>query len=271
MMSRLAIALVHKYPQPWRDRYSDEVLELLRESPARLSDVGELLRGLIVERARALIEDSDHPKRTARILSAMQPLFTLLFTLPAIGLGVTLRSRRPMPGDIADVVAWGVIIAVFGFIAILFRRRRKVGWSYPQLPLFSSSTGLTSLPVVFAGIVLLEWTPLGVGYRSHEPGWANTLNLLYRLWIYGCGVSSLSSAFWPGRQMLVALGQLEGLEEAVKSAEQWVAGCHEVAALGMAAPLDDAERLLSQRIRERDEVRKQLNALGYRARFERSL
>jgi hypothetical protein len=270
MMRRLSIALVSKYPQPWRDRYGDEVLELLRESPARLSDVSELFRGLIVERARALMGDSDHPKRTGWILASIQPMFTVLIVLSAIGVGAILQSRKPPVSDIAELTAWGAASLIFLYIAFFIRRRWRLGWQNPHLPICSAATGFASLPIVFAAIVILEWTQWGGAFRVDEPQWATVVRVCNRLWIYGHAVSNLSSALWPGRQMLTTLGQLEALEEHVKSAEKWVAGCHEVEALGLTSPRDEAERLLAQRICERDEVREQLNALGYRARFERS-
>ena len=91
-MHRLATSIVRRYPQPWRERYEDEVLELVAAAPVRLHDLGELARGLIVERARALIEDADHPKRTARILSSILPAFVITFMVVAWMIGAGLRQ-----------------------------------------------------------------------------------------------------------------------------------------------------------------------------------
>lgn len=132
MLRRLARALVLKYPQPWRDRYGDEVLELLDDSPVRFSDLGELVRGLIVERARALIEDADHPHRTAAILGWTLPMCVVLFMLFAWGAGAALRTWQALPQppafDSWINACWNVFYQGFaaGILSAAFWPRRRL-------------------------------------------------------------------------------------------------------------------------------------------------
>lgn len=100
MLRRLARSLVMTYPQPWRDRYGDEVLALIEDSPVRFRDLGELVRGLIVERARALIEDADHPTRTPAILASLHPAFVIGFLAAAWVVGLVLR------GSFGGLIQW---------------------------------------------------------------------------------------------------------------------------------------------------------------------
>jgi hypothetical protein len=270
MLSRVAVAIVHRYPQPWRERYGDEVLELLRESPARLSDVSELFRGLIVERVRALIEDSDRPHRTMAILGWTQPLFVVLFVASAVGLGAALRGVQQAPEGL------GVIVMVtwqLGFLPPMFIRRiRQLKGKFPPGPVLSAKSGLLLMPVVFGVIATIEWC-YAPGHASEvfSPGTDYWIAVIRNVSYQGFAVAVLSFSFWPRRRLLQALMALAQLETATASAQRWVDGCHEMMGRGFPVPLDEAQSNLDHWLTKRDQAREQLNALGYRARFERSL
>jgi hypothetical protein len=40
----IALAIVRRYPKPWRDRYEAEVSALIEDSDVRVCDLGELVR-----------------------------------------------------------------------------------------------------------------------------------------------------------------------------------------------------------------------------------
>jgi hypothetical protein len=127
MLRRLARAIVYRYPPPWRERYADEVLALIEDSPVRFGDLGELVRGLIVERARALIEDADHPRRTGAILGWMQPLFALGCVATGWGIGAILRTSDVLgqpPASLGSLLG-GVSSCVFGVVCVVRLRRHQ--------------------------------------------------------------------------------------------------------------------------------------------------
>jgi hypothetical protein len=64
-VQRAALAIVRRYPAAWRDRYESEVDGLIEDSSLTWRDVAELVRGMLTERARELVESDEHPKRTA--------------------------------------------------------------------------------------------------------------------------------------------------------------------------------------------------------------
>lgn len=265
MMRRLAASIVERYPLPWRERYANELLALIEDSPPRVRDLGELVRGLLVERARALIEDADHPARTATILSSMQPVFVIAFMAVASLTGWVLRAwRGPLAPGLSELGIWtiGAFVVAFFVSKVLFWRRQR------QTPGFSGTifpawAGLALLPILFVGIALTVWGDWAFWTGVPIPG----LRLFFYAWTYGMLAGELSAAFWPGQQMLQAFGRLAWTESQVKSARTWVEGCNTMIAQGVPSPLAEAQAQFNQWSREREAAFAQLQQLGYRARF----
>jgi hypothetical protein len=265
MLRQLARAIVHRYPLPWRQRYEAEVMELINDTPLRARDLGELVRSLFVERARALIEDADHPSRTAWVLGSIQPLFVIVFMASAWGLGVFLRRSV---GTASEIVAWvGMsLIVVFAVSTIVGSARYRTSDPiYGYKPVYPAWLALTLLPVIYLAIVFSAWSGWSPDDTPPHLGWVRWLVWAF---IYSSSVGDVSSAFWPGRRMLSVLGRVSYADNAIKSAQQWVGGCHEMIAKGVPSPLEDAEAHLAKQIAERDEAREELQQLGYRARFQ---
>jgi hypothetical protein len=257
MLRRLAVALVRNYPRPWREKYAGEVVELLEASPVRVRDVGELARGLALERARELIESDERPGRTAAILTWMNPLFALTFMAMAWGLGRGLLSLTgPWSEAGADLAGWAVAFSLievplaWSAVWLVRRRRRGPGpsppSSLPQPPWPPRPPGwvsATGLPVLFILITLIAWADLSP-------------------WDW------LSSSFLPGSRMLQALARVAGAENQLKSAERWVEGCHTMIAQGVPSPLNEAQALVDRWTAQHAEALEHLHEVGYRARFE---
>ena len=267
MTRRLATSIVSRYPQPWRERYEGEVLELVAAAPVRLHDLGELARALIVERARALIEDTDHPGRTAAILVWMQPAAVILFMASAWAIGAGLRNwRGPLPSGVAEAGLVLTQLFCFSFLTtkyVLYRKtkaRSRFGG-----PIFPAWAGFTLLPVLFAGIALGAWGQwAGYGANSFPVAFRLSMSML----IHGMFAAELTSAFWPGAAMLEALGRLAGSDSQIKWARLWIDGCETMSAKGIPSPLVQAQADLAQGQRNREQALEELHKLGYRARFQ---
>lgn len=265
MVRRLARAIVLRYPPPWRERYEDEVLALIEDSSVRARDLGELIRGLFVERAKALIEDADHPSRTAWLLGSIQPVFVIVFMTIAWAVGIGLRGWQGAPATGVREIGMGVTVAcLFATLVmkIVLLRGPRLEYERPALP---SWAGLTLLPLFFVGIVLCVWAGLAGLMPPPIPPWVRLLSWSF---ILGVEFAELSSAFWPGRRMLEAIGRLAGADAQIKTARQWVDGCRTMIAKGVPSPLDQAQAQLDEGMRKRELALEQLQQLGYRARFQ---
>lgn len=268
MLRRLARALVLKYPAPWRERYETEVLSLIGDYPVRSRDLGELVRGLIVERARALIEDADHPQRTAAILGWTLPLFVILFMLSAWGTGFYLRAEWPLPQTLDYLGSTAYIVWMCAFWPVVLVRQRRVKGRSTEGSTFSPRTGLALMPVVFLVVVLGEW-----GYapvltsRVFSPGFEYGMNVFRNASHQGIAAGVLAASFWPRRRLLQTLVRLANLETGIVSAQTWVDGCRTMNALGVPSPSDVAQAAVDCLRREREGVLEELHGLGYGAGF----
>jgi hypothetical protein len=282
MLRRLAVALVRNYPRPWREKYAGEVVELLEASPVRVRDVGELARGLALERARELIESDERPGRTAAILTWMNPLFALTFMAMAWGLGRGLLSLTgPWSEAGADLAGWAVAFSLievplaWSAVWLVRRRRRGPGpsppSSLPQPPWPPRPPGwvsATGLPVLFILFTLIAWADLSPWDHPHRPDFVVYLDALWWMWMWGYQIGWLSSSFLPGSRMLQALARVAGAENQLKSAERWVEGCHTMIAQGVPSPLNEAQALVDRWTAQHAEALEHLHEVGYRARFE---
>jgi hypothetical protein len=264
---RAAQRLVHRYPRPWRERYEDEVLALFEESPPGFRDVAELTRGLIVERARAALAADDRPGRTLKLLALMRPAVALAAVVMAMTLGYLLRRGQPAPAAVVEIATWAYgAFAVLLYPALLWlgRRQSSSEIGFPLAPA-GPPWAVVFLPAFFAIVVALEWGNWGDPTpRNRDWEWVWTI---LRTYLHGVMAAYLAAAVLPGRRLLRALMLLNGVEEQLKAAEKWVAGCHEMIALGVPSPLAEAQAELQKWQRERDEALARVQQLGYRARF----
>lgn len=264
-MKRLAASIVRRYPAPWRERYEGEVLGLIDDSPVRLHDLGELMRGLFVERARALIEDSDRPSRTAAILRSLKPMFVITFVGSAAAVGFIFRQwRGPLSPLIGEVGMFGLV--AFGLIAMLAQmvaqHRRSV--SHQPIPFWAT---LSVLPLGFAGFALYTWAGWPGSGSGQFPGSGWFRMLTWGL-IYINATGHMTSSFWPGAKMLDEIENLAGADRQIKSARIWIEGCETMMAKGVPSPLDQAQAQLAEGERNRELALEELQKLGYRARFQ---
>jgi hypothetical protein len=264
-MKRLASFIVRRYPVPWRERYEDEVLALIEDSSLRLHDVGELARGLIVERARALIEDSDRPSRTAAILRSLKPMFVLTFVGSAAASGFILRHwHGPLSPLIGEIGMFGLV--AFGLMAMLAQivsqHRRSV--NHQPIPFWAT---VSVMPLAFVGFVLYTWAGWP-GSGSGQFTVSGGLRMLTWGLIYANATGHMTSSIWPGAKMLQEIEKLAGADRQIKLARLWIEGCETMLAKGIPSPLDQAQAQLAEGERNREQALEQMQKLGYRARFQ---
>jgi hypothetical protein len=120
MRKRLAHSIIRRYPEPWRERYEDELLAFTEDVPPRLGDVFDLARGCLVERARALVELAERPGVLRAAVVAMQLAVPVGLFVVAWGIGTGSRAAL---GPLPD--AWtSVVLAVYvATIGVGFRLR----------------------------------------------------------------------------------------------------------------------------------------------------
>ena len=151
-MTSLARAIVRLYPRAWRDRYGPEVLDLISSRRLRMSDVGDLGRGVL--------DAWLHPQPSARLgFAGGEP--TAAVASPVAILAASQTSGMGLYGAVAGTPG-----------AALSRRRflrRMVG----------AGIGLLSLEFI-GGTIAFLWPPPadGVGVE-HEVG---TLDDIAGLW-----------------------------------------------------------------------------------------
>ena len=268
MIRRLALKLVRRYPAAWRERYETEVSALIEDSPVRLGDLGELLRGLITERARELVAADDRPRRTAAVLTWMPAVFMLIFTATAVALGLMLR-RVAGPWSTTQKETYGVAIVSLMFVlgtVLLVAIVRHARRPHPKSPFAQSPAWVASLllPCVFMAIVAATWGDVLFAASDSLPWWLHAFNRGYLYFLY---LGHLTWSLWPGGDLLRALGALEVAEGHLKMNEAWVVSCREWIAKGVPSPLNDALAQVGHWTLERDSARARLQALGYRSRF----
>ena len=272
MMSRLASSILRRYPAPWRERYEDEVLALIDESPARFRDLGELVRGLIVERAKALIEPGDSPRLSAvifySIAGAMRVAPSLLLILGAAGLAEVVRQNVGIPSENVTFAGLTILSVVFiGFHWRTWKTRAEHKWIGPVQHLFPAIARVAMLLALFVGTFLLQ-----VGDEGWEPSsqFLQVVNRWFRLWMYVAVAYGLTSAFWPWKPMLDAFSQYHSAVYELRWAQMEVDRWRALISEGVSAEQDlaNAEIARDRIIRRRDEAAAILHGYGYRARFQ---
>lgn len=263
MLRRVARAIVDRYPQVWRERYADEVSDLIESGPVRLYDVGELFHGMLVERVRAAI-DVERPSVAMAKLNAYKTM-SVIATLVAIQAGGwTLRYLWPVYDerlDVAKFAALGFWLALFAFwVTFSLMQVRKLPDDRRPFPVWLAAA---ALPLHLASASVFLWSGL-----VHANNAGDYVIAFYNN-AYGVSLISLFLLMhiWPGRRLVDAIVEADGAENAVRGAESQIVNCREWIAKGVPSPVADWERELVVRIEKRDAALTRLKAMGYRARF----
>jgi hypothetical protein len=271
MIRRLALAMVRRYPAAWRERHEAEASALIDDSPVRFGDLGELLRGLISERARELVAADDRPRRTAAVLTWMPAVFMLTLTAAAAALGLLLRRiAGPWSTIEEEVLGWAIVSILFALLAVhIVTRVRHRRRPQPKPPVAQTPAWVASLllPCVFIAVVCATWADvLFAQSESDSLPWG--LHVFIRGYLYFMLLDHLTSSLWPRRDLLYAFGALEAAEGWLRVNEAWVVSCREWLAKGVSSPLEDALAQVGYWTIERDSAQARLQELGYRPRFQ---
>jgi len=267
---RLAQALVHRYPAAWRERYEQEVSALIDDTSIQFGDLAELLRGLLTERARELVSADDRPTRTAATIVLLKVGFVLSFIASAVGLGLGLRQvTGPWSETARENSAIAVVVWYSVFVIVAIRARRRPVFS--SFPPYSPGTGVVLLASMFATLMFVV---AGQLLSGDDPAHRDSFTRYWpwiQILLYSNFLTDFCASLWPSRQLLQAFAELHGAESRLKSSQEWVDGCHEMIAKGVASPLREAEAQVEDWTRKRDLARERVHALGYRARFRQDL
>jgi hypothetical protein len=251
VLTRVAHAIIRRYPQPWRDRYEGELLAFIEDFPPRLRDVIDLARACIVERARALIEPADRPWVFRALVVTVQVSVRLGALVVALTIGTWLTATLGPPPSPLGYAIVGIWFVVFGTGFWLFMRglRSQRGapiWTRPRLPLGWAAVFAAATSLVF-------WIDLPSGA------------LQWFIWFH-------ISLMWPlgqsGKHTIETLARLGGIREQLSWARKELTRCETLASQGIVtADLDRARAEMARLEREQDEVMQELRGMGYRARF----
>jgi len=263
----LAHAIVSRYPQAWRERYEAEVRGLIDDASIHFCDLGELLRGLLTERARELLTSAENPSRTATILGLISPVSGGAFILLAWLAGYTVKS---VGGPWSETTEYVALFAVLGLMLASFvtwvrgwkRRDRSILGEPLSVP---PDFVIVLLPMLFVEVAIFAAFPSDEPtYRPLIPIWINRM-LTFFLWAGITG--NLMSSLFPGRELLQAFARVSYSEGQLRSNEVWVEGCRDWISKCVPSPLNDALALVGKWTVERDSARARLKELGYEARF----
>ena len=271
MLRRLARAIVLRYPQPWRARYEDEILVLIEDSPVRFGDLGELFRGLIVERAKALIEPGDSPRLSAFVFRFIAVVVRIAPSVSLIvGAALLAEVARKAVGRPSENVATaGVIVLLTVVIGFYWRAwpARSKNPAVPVYRLFPASARVVMLAALFVGTFLMQW---GAWWSESRPEPLFFVNRWIRLWVYIMIADHLTSGFWPWRPMLDAFSQYQSAIRDLRWAHMEVDRCRALVEERAVEPqtLANAEIARDRLVRKRDEAAAVLHGYGYRAKFQ---
>lgn len=161
--SRVARAIIRRYPRAWRERYEVELLGFIEDTPVRWRDVLDLARGCVVERARTLVvEPEQHPRVAWMLFGAARFLVAVVFYAVLVGVASLLHATEIEPPSFVVWTAglsFPVLMAV-GFWAWI-RAMKRGPWSARTRvpPRWGVATWLALFSL--AGVVI---------YWTHPPG-----------------------------------------------------------------------------------------------------
>jgi hypothetical protein len=267
MLRHLARVIVGRYPAAWRERYEDEVLDLLESAPVRAFDVGELFRNMLVEQVRAAIDLDQPTVAAARVMRYK--------TFAVVGSVVFIQAAGWALWwsiDLAESQVERLIVTAFSFYAALgvmwcVHTLRQRGKATDQRSPFPVVVALVCLPLHFAASTLWVWALLA-NPQTYSPRWMQILQAVYQGAYLGGPIAAwLLMQVWPGQRLVRLLMEIKMADAAVEGAKHYIASCEEWIDKGVMSPLAEAKQALELRIKERETVRARLNATDRRARF----
>ena len=261
MMTRTARVVVRLYPFAWRERYADEVLALLDDSHVRLADVFELSRGLIVERAKSLIEPAEHPTLTDWGFRAVAGVIGIAPAVTLVVGGATLGGQLARwlgkPSDTLSLIAVAACLVVL-VVDVGARRVFRVELSR------AINLALVFAICLFTVIWRWGWTP-----TDSVPAHFHTGFSWPQLWIWTLVAHRLLGSRFPWRPMFDAVERYQEMLLAVRDARAEVDRCRASTERVAQWRLQPALETLAKREQDCDEARAIVNRYGYRPRFQR--
>ncbi len=94
-MRRLARALVVLYPEPWRERYGDEMRALIEDDPPRLRGLGSIVLGAANAHLRPLAVWRTTTPATSRMRASISGMFCCWIALSVAGAGFQKETEDP--------------------------------------------------------------------------------------------------------------------------------------------------------------------------------
>ena len=257
-LHRAARRVVRGYPLPWRERYEGELLALLEDSPARLRDVFDLTRGLVVERARALFEPGDHPGVLATLAAVAAFARGLVIAAPPILAGLAAREwLGPAPRAVERFAIFASLVFICVLVAVRVLRAHLPAVFEPGEPRarLSHWAGLVYLGLAIPIAFLLSWS------SNH------VLQGLNPLWMFAPVWDRLATRRPWQIEIARAVHQMRTAQNELDWALMERTRCERLAHDGLPAPLEQARDAVARLERQRDEALATLHGLGYRARL----
>jgi len=268
MLQQLAAGIVRCYPAPWRERYEAEVLSLVEDSHVRLIDLAEFGRGLIVERAKSLVEPGDSPRLSGFVYRPMAFGVRIAPSLSlVVGAAVLGEVARATLGKASEVASWVGVLLMYVILALYFRRRWTTRLQRAATdriyPFFSRGERIALLSAVFVALFLFYWIePPRTGAFLQFHRW-------FQLWGWIAFAGALTSGFSPWRAMLDALDEYHSASDELRWAQMEVDRCRALVDAGerVQQELNNAEIARDRLGRKRDAALAVVHTFGYRARF----
>jgi len=275
-MNAIARFIVRWYPAAWRERYADEVMELVGAGPVRLGDVCGLLRHCITERVLALYEPGRHIS-AYRFISGMALLAYIAVMFIAVifvgsipfALGYLVqRLAGPFPADLLDTVAWLLLpvlllLVVPAWVRLLRLQLQRL----PGTPLPAVATRLRwTVLGAFAGLAFFGGLEAEVSVRESVQHFVRSWVVVYLFWALPDDLEDLR---WPGMGLFEALGQLRAVRYDLRWARMELDRCEGLYAGRDAGPELRAARAEMERLQAAEHTAlSELDAMGYHARFQ---
>jgi len=275
-MNAIARFIVRCYPTAWRERYEDEVLELLGAGRVRLADVCGLLRHCITERVLALYEPGRHIS-AYRFISGMALLAYIAVLFLAImvagsipfALGYLVqRLAGPFPPDSLDTLAWLflpvlLLLAVPAWVRLFRLQLRRL----PGTPLPAVATRLRWTVIgAFAGLAFFGGLDAEVTVRESFQHFLRSWVVVYLFWVLPDDLEDLR---WPGMGLFETLGRLRSARYDLRWARMELDRCEGLYAGRDPGPELRAARTEMERLQTAEQTAlRELDAMGYHARFQ---
>lgn len=230
-LSRLARAIVRRYPKAWRQRYEIEIAGFIEDAPAGWRDVLDLARGCVVERARAFIEPEAHPTRAWMLLGVARFVPAVAFYGLLVGLAAVLRDSVPPP---PSSVQWAALLSIFPLMAVGFRTLLRA----PNYPTWGPACrvpprwGIATWLALFSlSLVVVFWSD-PPGNPPSRLGWFGHDTLHWFIWPQP--IRKALDLYWPaGLRLSWKLMRIGGLREQLGWARMELRRCESIGAGGV--------------------------------------